>query len=91
MLYPSFNQSKKFKLISVALLVLLELFCMKHFSGNHSISQLFVLVLYCAVADIFIWLSYRAFFVQTTQARLTTLLLVSPNWQSWCLRHSFSL
>ena len=70
MLYPSFNQSKKFKLISVALLVLLELFCMKHFSGNHSISQLFVLVLYCAVADIFIWLSYRAFFCSDNASKI---------------------
>ena len=70
MLYPSFNQSKKFKLISVALLVLLEHFCMKHFSGNHSISQLFVLVLYCAVADIFIWLSYRAFFCSDNASKI---------------------
>lgn len=61
MLSRSVNEKQILKVVFAALLLIVELLCMGHFSGNHSVSQLFVLVLYCAVADIVIWRSYRVF------------------------------
>ena len=49
------------KAVFVALLFIVELLCMKHFYANHSVSQLFVLALYCVVVDVAIWQSYCVF------------------------------
>ena len=49
------------KAVFVALLFIVELLCMKHFYVNHSVSQLFVLALYCVVVDVAIWQSYCVF------------------------------
>lgn len=49
------------KAVFVALLFIVELLCMKHFYANHSVSQLFVLALYCVVVNIAIWQSYCVF------------------------------
>lgn len=61
MLSRCVNQKQILKVVLAVLLFIVELLGMKHFYGNHSVSQLFVLVLYCAVADIVIWQSYRVF------------------------------
>lgn len=55
------NQKQILKVVFAVLLFIVELLGMKHFYGNHSVSQLFVLVLYCAVSDVVIWQSYRVF------------------------------
>ena len=49
------------KAVFVALLFIVELLCMKHFYVNHSVSQLFVLALYCVAVDAAIWQSYLVF------------------------------
>lgn len=58
------------KVVFAVLLFIVELLGMKHFYGNHSVSQLFVLVLYCAVADVVIWQSFRAFLLSENVNRL---------------------
>ena len=55
------NQKQILKVVFAVLLFIVELLGMKHYYGNHSVSQLFVLVLYCAVSDVVIWQSYRVF------------------------------
>ena len=62
MLSRSVNEKQIMKVVFAALLLIVELLCIRHFFGNHSISQLFVLVIYCTVADIVIWRSYLVFF-----------------------------
>ncbi len=61
MLSRCVNKKLILKAVFTAFLLIAELLCMKHFYVNHSVSQLFVLVLYCAVVDVVIWQSYRAF------------------------------
>ena len=61
MLSRCVNKKLVLKAVFTAFLLIAELLCMKHFYVNHSVSQLFVLVLYCAVVDVVIWQSYRAF------------------------------
>ena len=62
MLSRYLNQKQTLKAVCTVLLLIFEILCMKHFSGNHSFSQLFVLALYCAVADFVMWRSFHTFF-----------------------------
>ena len=61
MLSRCVNKKQILKVVFAVLLFIVELLGMKHFYANHSVSQLFVLVLYCAVADVVIWQSCRVF------------------------------